>query len=66
MITVHRINGKEFVLNCELIKTVEAIPDTMITLINKEKVMVKESLNQILDATKKYKQEVYKFPEGNS
>lgn len=42
MITVTRLNGKEFVLNAELIRSVDCAPDTTITLINGDRVLVKE------------------------
>jgi flagellar protein FlbD len=66
MIVVHRLNGKEFVVNCELIKYVESTPDTMITLAGGEKIMVKESVPDVIAATMKYKQEVFRFPAGRS
>lgn len=62
MIVLHRINGKEFVLNCELIRTVEATPDTVITLVNNEKMMVQEKVDEVIDRTLRYKQEVFRFP----
>ena len=34
MISVTRLNGKPFVINAELIRTVEENPDTVITLVN--------------------------------
>lgn len=64
MIVLHRLNGKEFVLNCELIQYVESTPDTMITLLNQEKFMVKETVQQVIESAKKYKQEVFQFPKG--
>lgn len=62
MITVHRLNGKEFIVNCELIKYVEATPDTVLTLADSEKIMVKEPVAEILAAVMKYKHEVFRFP----
>lgn len=62
MIVVHRLNGKEFVVNCELIKYVEATPDTVLTLTDNEKIMIKESVSEVLAATLKYKQDVFQFP----
>ncbi len=58
MITVHRLNGKEFVVNCELIKFVEATPDTVLTLVGDEKLMVQEPVAAILAAVKAYRREV--------
>lgn len=53
---MHRLNGKEFVLNSELIKFVEATPDTLITLSpNEEKFMVKESVEEVVNQAIEYK-----------
>lgn len=62
MITVHRLNGKEFVVNCEHIRFMEATPDTMLTMADNEKIMIKESITDVIAATMKYKQELFKFP----
>lgn len=48
MIKVTRLNGKEFVVNAELIQYVEATPDTVITLVNHEKLVVKESIDEVV------------------
>ena len=56
MITLHRLNGKEFVLNGEFIKFVEATPDTVITLSpNDEKFMVRESVAEVIEKVIEYK-----------
>ena len=49
MITVTRLNGKPLVLNAELIRSVEENPDTTVTLINGDHVIVKESMAQIVE-----------------
>ena len=48
MISVTRLNGKPFVLNADLIRTVDATPDTTITLVNGDRVIVKESPNEVV------------------
>ncbi len=48
MIKTMRLNGKELVINAELIQFVERTPDTMITLTSREKVMVKDSVDEII------------------
>ena len=48
MIKVTRLNGKEFVINAELIRTVEATPDTTITLINGDHFIVTESMEDVI------------------
>ena len=42
MIEVSRFDGSCFYLNAELIQSVEEAPDTIITLTNKEKIIVRE------------------------
>lgn len=56
MITLHRLNGKEFTLNADVVKLVEATPDTLITLVtNDEKFMVKESVSEVIEKVIEYK-----------
>jgi flagellar protein FlbD len=56
MIILHRLNGKEFVLNADQIKFIEATPDTVITLaVNDEKFMVKESVGDVVERVIEYK-----------
>jgi flagellar protein FlbD len=62
MIQLTRLNGKEFVVNCELIKTIEATPDTVISLTTGEKLMVKESVDQVIESTVQYRKRLYQEP----
>ena len=55
MIGLTRLNGKPMVLNSDLIKTAEASPDTMLTLINGEKLIVRETLSEVVDQTLAYR-----------
>lgn len=48
MIALTRLNGDRFVLNAELIRTVEENPDTVITLTNGDHVVVKEPMREIV------------------
>lgn len=64
MIILHRLNGKEFVLNAEQIKFVEATPDTLITLSpSDEKFMVKEGVNEVVSKVIDYKRQWMFNPE---
>jgi flagellar protein FlbD len=56
VIALKRLNGKEFVLNADLIETLEKTPDTVITLTNGKKIIVGNSLEEIVRKTIKYKQ----------
>lgn len=55
MIKVERLNGKEFVVNSDLILFVEKTPDTVITLTTGQKVVVKESVDEIIDKVIEFK-----------
>lgn len=56
MIALTRLNGKKFVLNAELIRTVESSPDTMVTLVNGDHFIVKEQMQDVIDAAIRYGQ----------
>ncbi len=62
MIRLTRFNGKEFILNCDLIKYIEATPDTVITLTVGEKLMVREDVDAVIRATMTYRQQLYHEP----
>ncbi len=55
MIELTRLNGNPMVLNSDLIKTAEASPDTMLTLINGEKMIVRESCEEVMERVLDYR-----------
>jgi flagellar protein FlbD len=55
MIELTRLNGKPIVLNSDLIKTAEASPDTMLTLINGEKLIVREGIAEVVERVLAYR-----------
>jgi flagellar protein FlbD len=55
MIVLTRLNGKPIVLNSDLIKIAEASPDTMLTLINGEKLIVREELEEVVERVLAYR-----------
>jgi len=63
MIKVTRLNQTGFVLNHALIKYVEARPDTTITLVNDEKVLVVEPVEEVIDRVIEYERRVRLFKE---
>ena len=64
MIVLHRLNGKEFLVNAEHIKFLESTPDTLITLtINDEKFMVQESVDSVVNLIIEYKRKCFWFPK---
>ena len=58
VIDVTRINNTRFVLNCDLIQTVEEAPDTVITLTTGTKYVVKESCEEIKKKVLEYKRSI--------
>lgn len=47
-IKVHRLDGKEFVVNADLIEMVESTPDTVISLVSGRKLVVAESVDEVI------------------
>jgi flagellar protein FlbD len=48
MIQLTRLNGQLFVLNAEKIRYVESTPDTLVCCDTGDKLMVKESLQEVM------------------
>ena len=48
MIRLQRLNKEQFVLNADLIETLEATPDTVVTLTTGKKLMVKNAVDDIV------------------
>jgi len=55
MIKVKRINGEEVVINAELIETVEARPDTTISLSTGNKIIVKDTVSEVIEKIMEYR-----------
>ncbi len=55
MIELTRLNGNPLVVNSDLIKTAESSPDTMLTLINGEKLIVRESCADVVERVMAYR-----------
>ena len=48
MIALTRLNGQQFVLNAEKIRYIESTPDTVVCCDTGEKMMVKETLAEVM------------------
>ncbi len=55
MIELTRLNGRPMVVNSDLIKTAESSPDTMLTLINGEKLIVREEIGEVVEKVLAYR-----------
>ena len=73
MIEVTRLDGSHFTLNSDLIEFIEATPDTVISLSTGKKVIVKESVSDVIDKIVEFRrrlgvsvQELVCAPDGRS
>ena len=48
MIQLTRLNNSPLIVNSDLVKFVEQSPDTVITLVNGEKILVREKADEVL------------------
>jgi flagellar protein FlbD len=58
MIQLTRLNHHALVVNSDLIKFVEQAPDTVITLLNGEKIVVRESAPDVLERVVQFRRSV--------
>ncbi len=61
MITVTRLDKRVVVLNADLIKMLEATPDTIITLISGDTLIVKDSVDEVVRKAIDYQRQVRGF-----
>ncbi len=58
MIQLTRLNNTRLAVNCDLIKYVEEAPDTVITLLNGEKLVVRETTAEVIDRVREFRRSV--------
>lgn len=61
MIVLTRLNDRTVVLNAELIKMIEATPDTLVTMVNGDTIMVRESVDDVVAKAVDYQRRVHGF-----
>ncbi len=59
MIQVHKLNGKDIIINCDLIEIIESTPDTTITFTTGKLLIVQESVEEIRTRVIEYKRKLY-------
>jgi flagellar protein FlbD len=62
MIKLTHIGGEPFILNADLIQYVEARPDTFITLTNGQRLVVSETMDEVLRRAVLYQQAKHILP----
>ncbi|HPE69120.1 MAG TPA: flagellar FlbD family protein [Thermotogota bacterium] len=61
MILLKRIDKSEFWINAEMFETVEAKPDTVITLFNGKRYIVLETPQEVVSKVLEFKQKAYRL-----
>ena len=68
MIELTKFSGDRFILNASMIESVEATPDTLICLIAGKKLVVKESVEEVVMAVLEYERRIHNIevplPDG--
>ncbi|HZZ71950.1 MAG TPA: flagellar FlbD family protein [Pirellulales bacterium] len=64
MIKLTRLGGEPFLVNAELIRYVEARPDTFVTLDDEERIVVQESMDEVLRRALDYQRSKYLVPNA--
>jgi flagellar protein FlbD len=61
MITLTRLDERILVVNAEQIKIIEATPDTIITLLNGDTLIVRESVDEVVARAIDYARQIRGF-----
>ncbi|MEF9983551.1 MAG: flagellar FlbD family protein [Oscillospiraceae bacterium] len=59
MITLTKLNKQQFILNADLIETIEESPDTTIRLTSGKMYIVLESVGEVVEKSMKYYRQIY-------
>ncbi|MCH7727280.1 MAG: flagellar FlbD family protein [Planctomycetes bacterium] len=62
MIKLTRLDGEAFILNADLIRYIEMRPDTYVTLTNGERLVVQESMDDVMQRAIRYQQAKHILP----
>ena len=64
MIALTRLNGHGVVVNASLIRCVESRPDTYVTLTDGERIIVRDSVEQVVRKTIEFQRTVRLLPDA--
>ncbi|GAA0782559.1 flagellar FlbD family protein [Hathewaya limosa] len=59
MIRLTSLNNKEFYLNEDNIEKIEEVPDTVITMSNDKKYLVKENIDEVMEKILQFKRRYF-------
>ncbi len=61
MIRLTKLNGQPLIVNADLIETIEQTPDTVILLTTRNRLMVQETADEVVDKVLKWARSVRAF-----
>ena len=61
MIKVKKINGRDLIINAELIEFIEKTPDTIISMTTGKKIIVKDTCDELIKKVIEYRREIFPF-----
>ncbi len=59
MLKLTRFDGSQIVINVDLIEFVEKTPDTVISLSSSRKILVRESVDEVIEKTVEFKRKIF-------
>ena len=59
MIPLRRLNNQPIIVNCDLIESIESTPDSVVTLTSGNKLIVRDSLDEIRKKVVDFKRQIY-------
>jgi flagellar protein FlbD len=57
MIEVHRLNGELFLINSDMIETIDVTPDTVVRLVNGHRYVIKEKFGDVKRAIVEFRRQ---------
>jgi flagellar protein FlbD len=64
MIALRRLNNQPVMINADLIESVEATPDTLVTLTSGNKLLVRDTMEEVQSKIVDFKRRIYGPKEG--
>jgi len=64
MISLTRLNKVRVVINSDLIKFIEDTPDTVVTLVSGEKLVVAETVEEVVEKILRFRRQLMHWPES--
>jgi flagellar protein FlbD len=59
MIALTRLNGHPIMLNCDLIESLEETPDTVVTLVSGNKLVIRDKMRDVQEKIIDFKRKIY-------